>query len=90
MLHPVSPVMPQSTLPEFVLAKDQPEYTPLPAVQIRNELGTIVTRWRLSELDRYLIASGADICLQQITFGGNFQPVNLQVVPQDFDPEMVE
>jgi hypothetical protein len=89
MMTPVSPVMPQSTLPEFTLAKDQPEYTPLPAVQIRNDLGTIVTRWRLSEVDRYRIAHGADITLQQLTFGGNFQPVNLQVTEQHLDPEIV-
>lgn len=90
MMHPVSPVMPQSTLPEIILAETQDEYINLPAVRIRNDLGTVVTRWRLSEVDKALIESGADICLQQLTFGGKFQPVNLQVVPQDLDPEIVE
>jgi hypothetical protein len=36
------------------------------------------------------IAAGADVVLQQLTFGELFQPVNLQIVGQEDFPEFCE
>jgi hypothetical protein len=49
----------------------------------------IVTRWRLSPEERGMVSVGADIVLQQLTFGEPFQPVNLQVVFWDQQPEVI-
>jgi hypothetical protein len=87
---PVSPVLPGSEPIEIVLGKNQPEYTPLPAVYLQRPSLPMITRWRLSDEERAAIASGADIVLQQLTFSHPFQPVNLQVVASDESPVFVE
>jgi hypothetical protein len=82
--------MPGSEGIEIVLGKDQPEYTPLPAVYVDSESRPMVTRWRLTTEEREAIANGADVVLQQLTFKQLFQPVNLQVVMPDECPQLVE
>ena len=52
---PVSPVMPGSESIEILLGKDQPEYSPLPAVYLDNEKRPMITRWRLSSVERAAI-----------------------------------
>lgn len=89
-MEPVSPVMPGSESIEIVLGANQPEYTPLPAVYLDTPARTMITRWRLTDEERLLIAIGADIVLQQSTFGNPFQPVNLQVIPGHCCPLLVE
>ena len=89
-MNPVSPVMPGSESIEIVLGKDQPEYTPLPAVYLDTETCAMVTRWRPSPEERAAIGKGADIVLQQLTFRSPFQPVNLQVVMPSDCPELME
>jgi hypothetical protein len=89
-MEAVSPVMPGSESIEIVLGKDQPEYLPLPAVYLNQPTVPMITRWRLSEVERAQIASGADIVLTQLTFGSAFQPVNLQIVAPDEMPAFVE
>lgn len=64
---------PQQTM---VLAKDQPQYTPLP-VHVDKHSGACIGRFRLSDEERAAIANGADIWLWQYTFGRPFQPVSL-------------
>jgi hypothetical protein len=86
----VSPVMPGSEAIEEVLAEDQPEYDPLPVVICDTESRPMVSRWRLSEEERSAIAAGADIILQQLTFGCQFQPVNLQIVMPDEAPALLD
>lgn len=89
-MTPVSPVMQGSEDIEIVLGKDQPQYIPLPALYIDSDARPMVTRWRLDDGERIAILAGADIVLQQLTFGNSFQPVNLQVVMPDRDPVLVE
>jgi hypothetical protein len=89
-MTPVSPVMPGSESIEIVLGKDQPEYVPLPAVYLDTAARPMITRWRLSDEERAMIASGADVVLQQLTFRCLVQPVNLQIVMPGDSPIFVE
>lgn len=88
-MEPVSPILPGIDRPEFILAANQPEYIPLPAIVVDAPSRPMVTRWRLSEHERLMITNGADIVLQQLTFGSRFQPVNLQTVMPDDLPELM-
>ena len=89
-MTPVSPVMPGSEPIEVVLGKGQPQYTPLPAVYLNRPDVPMITRWRFSPEEVEAIKLGADLVLQQLTFGQPFQPVNLQVVLMDECPVFVE
>lgn len=87
---PVSPVMPGSESIEVVLAKDQPEYNPLPVVYLDTESRAMISRWRLTQEERLAVGFGADIILTQLTFGNPFQPVHLQVCERGEMPVVVE
>jgi hypothetical protein len=89
-MQAVSPVMRGSESIEVVLAKDQPQYAPLPIVWLNTPSQAMVSRWRLTDEERAAIADGADIVLQQLTFRNPFQPVNLQVVMPNDNPLLVE
>lgn len=67
-----------------VLAKDQPEYTPLPA-SVDAE-GLVMTEWEptADELER--LFRGGRIRLWTWTFGHRFQPVMLQVTELPVEP----
>ncbi len=58
-----------------ILAKDQPEYTPLPAMLMPD--GLVITCWELSEEEKAEIAETGKIYLQQLTFNQPLQPVLL-------------
>lgn len=76
-MTPKSPILPTNPqVPEIVLAKDQPEYLPLPVVVV-NSIGptTVVTRWELSDEDREAVASGGTLWLETYTFGEDYQPI---------------
>lgn len=88
-MDPVSPVMPGSESIEHVLAKDQPEYIPLPMVYLDTPSRPVISRWRLSDEERKAIADGADIVLTQLTFGNPFHPVHLQVTFPDDMPVLL-
>jgi hypothetical protein len=88
-MTPVSPVLPGYEHLEVILAKDQPQYDPLPCAMTLGPSQPAVTRWRLTEEERQQIADGADVVLQQLTFGSPFQPVNLQIVSPDVLPRLV-
>jgi len=89
-MEAISPVMPGSEEFEIVLGKDQPEYIPLPAMFVDSPERPMITRWQLSEEERKMIAAGANIILQQLTFGHPFSPVNLQVVFPNDNPVIAE
>lgn len=79
-MNPVAVQIPNHESDEFVIAKDQPEYIPLPAVAISTPEGiAVVTRWRPTDDERAAITAGADIWLSSLTFGGALQPVRLTV-----------
>lgn len=61
----------------IVLAKDQPEYNPLPA--FFDMQGTMVTAWQMDEDERKEFLRTGRIYLTQLTFGKPFQPVRLSI-----------
>lgn len=62
---------PQQTM---VLAKDQPQYDPLP-IHYDPKLGACIGCFELTDEERAAIAAGAPLWLWQYTFGRPFQPV---------------
>jgi len=59
----------------LVLAKNQPQYTPLPCH--RTELGEIISCWKPTWRERVAILFGAKLWHWQLTFGHPFQPTVL-------------
>ena len=55
-----------------VIAKDQPEYLPLPAY--KNEDGIVTTCWKLSFIERIGILITGKIWWQIMTFNKSLQP----------------
>lgn len=79
-MQPISPRVPGYEDREVVFAKDQPEYVPLPALPIITTEGrAVLTRWTFTDEERNLIASGADLFVKVLTFGGPLQPVAFSV-----------
>lgn len=67
----------------IVLAKDQPEYEPLPALILQGREGIVVTCWKLSFWERLVVLFTGRIWCQQMTFKQGFQP-QLPSVTQPF------
>jgi hypothetical protein len=83
----VRPISPRTGAVELVLAKDQPQYIPLPAALYHDSsTGSVelVTRWTLTDEERLAVAEGADIFLGTLTFDQPYQPVRMQVGPQHY------
>lgn len=78
-MEPTFPVV--TDVVETVAALTQPEYTPLPVVQVKP--GMMTSRWKLDESDRLLIAERGDVLVTQCTFGQPLQPLWLLVAPGD-------
>lgn len=78
MANPVSPVIEGMERHEIQYAKDQSEYSKLPA--IKTQEGIVITRWRLSAEEIARIIAGKDIYLQIHTFNKPLQPVRIDVV----------
>jgi len=72
-MTPASPVVPGADLPEVVYAKDQKQYLPLPAHRLPD--GTILTRWRLTWPERFLIFLTGNLYLWVKTFHQPLQPL---------------
>lgn len=76
-----------------VLAKDQPQYQPLPLIQLEGSEGRCISRWRLTDDERAAIAAGADLFIEQLTFNPGlrdpnrlYQPILPVVGLRDFCP----
>lgn len=72
-----SPVLPSSpTISETVLAKDQPEYLPLPVAHIAYEDGveSMISCYQLSWRERLTILWRGKVWWEQLTFGQKLQP----------------
>lgn len=81
------PIKPDTGAKEIVIAKDQPEYHPLPAAVYENEqYGSpeLLTRWTLSDEERQAVLAGEDIYISVLTFGKPYPPMTVQVGPQYF------
>jgi len=61
----------------IVIAKDQPEYIPLPALVDEN--GNVVTCWKLSTDEIEKISKTGELWLQVMTFNQPLQPLYLTV-----------
>jgi hypothetical protein len=83
-MKPVSPVMPGFSEPyEFLLAKDQPEYLPIPTVLTDGDDKRMSSRWEFTDEERATIANGGSLLFSQFTFGRPFQPVYFQIVSKE-------
>jgi hypothetical protein len=79
-VHPVN--MQNPTSPDqfkVVIAENQPEYTPLPAV-VDRQSGVVITQWQLTDEERARLLAGGRLTMFTKTSGMPFQPVHLQVV----------
>lgn len=77
-----SPVLPSSPqFPETILAKDQPEYIPLPVARIRYSDGvqSMISCYRLTWLERLRVLFGGKIWWEQLTFGDPLQPQKMHL-----------
>lgn len=80
-MEPVSPVFKGAEALEVTIAKNQPEYLPLPV--IHGEDGRVTSRWRLSDEEREAIANGADI-MYTVLSSGKVYPVMLYLADPDY------
>lgn len=55
-----------------VLAKDQPQYQPLPV--FRDQFGLVVSCWKLTRWERIKLLFTGRLWLMQLTFGEPLQP----------------
>ena len=83
-MKPVSPVMPGFSEPyEFLLAKDQKQYTPIPTVVAEGDDKRFYSRWEFTDEEREKIARGGSLLYSQLTFGNPFQPICFEVVTKE-------
>lgn len=63
--------------PPKLIAKDQPQYRPLPSEIVRKagRGDVVVTRWNFTPEERERIAKGEDFFLAILTFGKPLQPL---------------
>ena len=76
-MKPISPVLPDLKATEVLFAKDQPQYTPLPAYMALDDMGHVITRWNLDWRERLAVLFGGYVWLTVLTFGRPLQPVML-------------
>lgn len=62
-----------------IIAKDQPEYLPLPAHQFHDKEGTIAFCWKLSWRERFKVLFTGVLWHQVLTFYQPLQPQLLEV-----------
>lgn len=62
-----------------VIAKDQPQYIPLPAHRFGDEEGRIACCWKLTFWERIRVLFSGKIWHQILTFNGPLQPQLLTV-----------
>ena len=78
----LSPVLPRSPgIPETVLAKDQPEYRPLPVAHVEYSDGvkSMISCYRLSWRERLTILWRGKVWWEQLTFGEKLQPQKMHL-----------
>lgn len=80
-MQPITPVAPDLDLPETVIAKDQPQYTPLPCYRDPNDpYGTITIRWKLTWAERFEVLFSGCIWHQVMTFNKRLQPIKMHTI----------
>lgn len=76
-MRPVSPVIPNEMHDEIIVAEHQDEYQDLPSIRLVDQ--SILTRWKLTDEERRIVAETGDIYLIMQTFGNPVTPVMIQV-----------
>lgn len=56
-------------------AKDQPEYQPLPAMVLKDNEGSVITCWELTDEEIETISKTKKLYLKQLTFRHPLQPI---------------
>lgn len=73
----ISPVLPATPdQHEIILAKNQPQYHPLPVALVTYDDGvqSMISRYRLGWRERMKLLFTGDLWLEQLTFGAKLQP----------------
>jgi hypothetical protein len=76
-MEAISPVLPNSPqLRETVLAKDQPQYKPLPVAHVEYSDGvrSMISCYKLTLRERLSILFRGRVWWEQLTFGSALQP----------------
>lgn len=68
----------------ITFGEGQPQYRPLPALVGRMPEREVRTRWQPTEEEFTALMLGHPIELTQLTFGGQLQPVRLEVQGVDY------
>lgn len=76
-MKPTSPVIPNETHSEIIVAEHQDEYQNLPSIRLADE--SILTRWKLTEEEKKIVGETGNIYLIMKTFGKPVMPVMIQV-----------
>lgn len=81
MAIPVSPVVDGFQHLEVRVAENQPQYNVLPSLPIDDDMGTLLTRWELTEEEIAYIVKHRCLYIWLATFGEPIQP--LRVTAED-------
>ena len=76
-MRPMSPVVAGFDKHEIIIAEDQPEYQPLPALILQD--GRVICRWHLTWWERLRLLWSGSLYLHALTFGAPLQPQLLSV-----------
>jgi hypothetical protein len=78
-MTPQTPIVPGMNLPVTIYAKDQPQYLQLPV--FKQDDGIVLSRWKLSFLERIKILFIGNIYVVNLTFNDPLQPIKMTVDP---------
>ncbi len=85
----VSPVWSEQEVEiERVIALDQPEYAPIIVLPVRFSDGFsgLSVRFRLTDEERKALVDGDDLIITEMSFGGPFTPLSMQICKPDTNP----
>ena len=81
-MQPISPVIPGiPPVYEVIYAKDQPQFSPLPAYKWKD--GHVVSRWKMSFKERLHCLFFGYIYLNIFTYNEPLQPIKLSIDPPE-------
>ena len=66
-----------------VFAKDQPQYRPLPALKLNDDIGTVISCWKMSFWQRIKVLFTGRVWLSLASFGKPLTPSLLSVNQRD-------
>jgi hypothetical protein len=88
-MQSVSPVWTEKEVEiERVIALDQPEYAPIIVLPVRFQDGVsgLSVRFRLTDEERKALADGDDLIITEMSFGGPFTTLSMQICKPDTNP----